>query len=459
MSLADKMTAAGIDVTLVESGLNRPDQQHQALNKVEGSLLPVERGLGFAGRRAVGGTTHVWGGVCPRFDLSDFRSKSDFGYGVDWPISYAQLSPYYCEAERWLRVSDVQCARSPQSPYVNSSRKLIDELAGIGLKGGVAANMSVNRRGLMAPYNLELFASSNLVFRKNFRLITDHTVRRVDIDQKATVRGVNCTSFDGKNLYIGAKRVVLCCGAIQNARLLLLSANSSFPDGIGNSNGQVGAYFMDHPNVQYWVKPKRPLIDQKDLASFVHSYALYRQMKSQGLGATLLRFGAYCRDWQERLSYKYLPESRGATRADQTLLIEGLCEQEPLSSNRLALARKGVDRFGDPLAHLEFKQSPRDRQTVDQTINRIKHLADELGDGYSRLPTRLSSHHLMGTTRIGKSAKDSVVDDNLKVHATKNLYLAGGSVFATGGAANPTLTLTALSLRLADQLIDSYKNA
>ena len=100
LGLADKLSAAGVDVLLIESGVSKPNERHQSLNSVTGSLLPVEQGLGFAGRRVVGGTTEVWGGVCPRYDKSDFKTRSDFGYAMDWPVSFEQVSRYYCAAEK-----------------------------------------------------------------------------------------------------------------------------------------------------------------------------------------------------------------------------------------------------------------------------------------------------------------------------------------------------------------------
>ena len=134
-------------------------------------------------------------------------------------------------------------------------------------------------------------------------------------------------------------------------------------------------------------------------------------------------------------------------------MIGGLCEQEPQRKNRLSLDLEKNDFFGDPLTHLNFEQSDRDIATINYMESKIKVLAEHLGDDYSIRPLRLSSYHLMGTTRMSISDKTGVVNKNQKVFGTSNLYIAGASVFSTGGAANPTLTLTALSLRLANHLL------
>jgi len=178
LALADKLSAAGVSVLVIESGVSKPDQLHQDLNTVTGSLEPLESGLGFAGRRAIGGTTHVWGGVCPRFDKTDFSSKREFGYAVDWPIEFAELDSHYCEAERWLRIADVQCGRADQSPFVKSSMKLIDTVKGVGIEQAIPAAMSVDDRGLPNPFNLAILATNNLLFRKNVRLLENTTERK-----------------------------------------------------------------------------------------------------------------------------------------------------------------------------------------------------------------------------------------------------------------------------------------
>ena len=235
--------------------------------------------------------------------------------------------------------------------------------------------------------------------------------------------------------------------------MLLLSKSEQFPDGIGNSDGNVGAYFMDHPSIQYWVKPKKELVLPEHDNTYVNSYHYYERMKDKGIGSALLRFAFFNKQLQTKKGFRYYPESFGYALPEQSLMIGGLCEQEPQRNNRLSLDLEKNDFFGDPLAHLNFEQSDRDIATTNYIESKIKVLAEHLGDDYSIRPLRLSSHHLMGTTRMSISDKTGVVNKNQKVFGTSNLYIAGASVFSTGGAANPTLTLTALSLRLADHIL------
>jgi len=316
--------------------------------------------------------------------------------------------------------------------------------------------MSVNNAGLSTPLRLKIIAD-DLKRRKSFNLLQDITVRRFDMNKQGEIKGVYYSKISGEDGYINTEIVILCAGAIQNARLLLLSENTYATQGIGNGSGHVGCNFMDHPNIQYWVEPNDELLSNNDRSTFVHSYHFYDLMKSQGLSSALLRFGLYSKNWQNRFNYKNLPESNGLATPEQRLMIEALCEQEPQSSNYISLDKAANDQFRDKLAHLVFSQSNQDIKTIKYITKQLITLSQVLGNNYTVRPLRLSSHHLMGTTRMSALESDGVVDKNLKVYGTKNLYISGASVFPTGGAANPTLTLTALSLRLADHILSKYK--
>ena len=453
LSLADKLSSSGVDVLVVESGGNLPSSYNQKLNEVTGDREPLKYGLGLAGRRAVGGTSHIWGGVTPRFRENDFNTRRDYNYGLDWPISFSELNRYYCPAGSWLRNRDSLCDREIESPFTASSIRLIHRLDALGISNSYPGSLSVTQEGHFEPINLARSVMPSLIRRKFFSLLTNTTVRRLETDAKGQIIGAICSRDGVLDQFITAKTVVLAGGAIQNARLLLLSKNSCFPDGIGNSNGNVGAYFMDHPNMQFWLKPNDEFLSLEQSNTYVNSYHYYDRMKKLGLGSALLRFACFNKEWKYNKGFKFYPESFGFASLEQRLMIGALCEQEPQRSNRISLNGKKLDRYGDPVADLTFKQSERDLQTIDYTRTRIKDLAENFsGSDYSVRPLRLSSHHLMGTTRMSKSDKMGVVDKNQKVYGTNNLYITGASVFSTGGAANPTLTLTALSLRLADHL-------
>jgi len=453
LSLADKLSKSGVGVLVVESGAMKPTQSSQSLNVVTGSTKPYSNGLGSAGRRAVGGTTHIWGGITPRFRECDFKTQKNYGYGLDWPIEFGELDQYYCDAGRWLKNRDPFCSQKLISEYDEASEMLLNELEGSGLEHSMVASMSVDNIGRFRPINLAEAVSPIIVKRQNLSLLTRTAVRKLKINNNGDVLGAYCINPDGSERFIKARTVILAAGAIQNARLLLLSHSANKPNGIGNDNGNVGAYFMDHPNIQYWLEPRRDFLSPKYNKAYVHSYHLYERMKELGMGSALLRFGAFNRNWRENNRSNNYPESNGYAKTNQRFMIETLIEQEPRSFNRISLDSGNLDVFGDPLAHLRFRQTEKDHDTINYSINQLSKLTENLGLNHSKRPLVLGSHHLMGTTRMSKIEQDGVVDKNLKVFGTSNLYITGGSVFSTGGAANPTLTLTALSLRLAAHLM------
>ena len=455
--LADLLSVKGVKVAVVESGTARPSRSHQRLNRVFGDRTLVEQGLGEAGIRAVGGTTHVWGGICPRFHSSDFTTRQRYQYGADWPISLTTLNHYYCKAERWLGVSSEYCDHG--SAYVTSDtshQEILAKLRQLGVENSIRAGMSINQEGEFRVLRLSALVSKQLHNRKNCQIVRNTTARKFDISNSGRVRGIECKTMHGKTRYLKCNAAVLAGGAIQNARLLMLNSSNAFPDGIGNSSGDVAGNLMDHPNLQVWFTPRHDFFKQSNnFASYLHSYDIYEQSKRQGLGSILLRFGGFNQSFIQKKRLTHLPESLGLSNANRTFMIEALCEQEPIYSNRLELSDDHVDRFGDSIPFLNYQQTEKDKKTIVSAEAKIRELASMLGENLVFRPTKLSSHHLMGTTRMSENDSAGVVNSDLKVFGTQNLFIAGASVFPTGGAANPTLTLAALSMRLAEHLLST----
>lgn len=456
LSLADLLSSRGVNVIVVESGSERRSSTHQELNRVDGDRSLVEQGLGHAGVRAIGGTTHVWGGICPRFHSSDFSTHTQYQYGADWPIPFSTLNRYYCKAEKWLGVSSSYCGQDSVRPLSNATQAMLAKLQQLGVNSSMKAGMSTNKRGEFRPLRLSRLVSKKLHNRKNCQIIGNTTARQIDISKSGQVNGIECEAIDGKTRYFKCKAAVIAAGAIQNSRLLMLNTQHSFTHGIGNNSGMLAKNLMDHPNLQVWFTPKHDFLKQSDnFAIYLHSYDLYQKLKEQGLGSILLRFGVFNQQLAQNQRPRALPESLGLSRDNRFCMIEALCEQEPVNTNRLKLSGTQFDRFGDPLPILNFQQSDKDKKTVEYAKTKLYELASSLGTNFAFRPTGLSSHHLMGTTRMTNSDDHGIVDSNLKVFGTKNLYIAGASVFPSGGAANPTLTLTALSIRLAEHLLSS----
>ncbi len=442
LSIADKLTANGINVTVLESGIYRSDSQHQSLADISNKeQLPFD--LNFACQRVAGGSSLVWGGYCPRLMPSDFVSGSKYGFATDWPIDFSELEKYYCAAENWLQIGSAEsfsrCNDKFTSPYQSSSKEWAKLLKQAEIANPLPASVCVNHQGVYAPLRLLSEYIPRLRNRRNFNLLIDTTALRIAFDKKRNATGVHIRRTDGLEGFIKAKILVLAGGGVQNTRLLQLSANRSFPDGVGNDGGHLGANFMEHPHVRFWIEPAEKW--QTLPPSMLHLYNWYEKNKKTGLGSLMVLLNRFEQQpgWRQQ-------------QAHGNLLVDVICEQEPQKQNVLTLNKHQKDIFGSPLPRLEYSFSQRDQATLDGVPGAIQDLLELFGGDVNK-ETGAFGAHLMGTTRMANNAANGVVDKNLRVFGTRNLYVAGSSVFPTGGAANPTLSLTALSLRLGDQIL------
>lgn len=444
IALADRLTASGISVLVVETGLFAAASANQALGTVlDGGGSPYE--LSRAGQRVVGGSSSVWGGICPRLHAADFVTRSRYGYGTDWPIPYEQLARYYCQAEWWLGVSGGadRCKSGLPSPHDVAAVALLKQLATLGIEQAAPARIASSLQGLNAPLRIGPQRIPGLLRRTTFRLLSGTTARRILFDDSGRSCGLAIATLRGDEYRVNGRVFVLAAGAIQNPRLLMLSDTAGKRGGVGNEGGHLGRWFMEHPNLHYWLKPRQNFIPDRFAAAQTQVNMWYDRLKSQGLGSV--------QGWVS--AFRRLP-ARGVAFAQpaETVMLEALCEQEPFYGNAISLRVDSVDHFGDPLPQLAYRRTERDDATIHKAAEVLEALIGELADEFTMQPVSAGSHHLMGTTRMGRTATEGVVDMNLKVHGVPNLYVVGSSVFVTGGAANPTLSIAALSLRLADHL-------
>jgi choline dehydrogenase-like flavoprotein len=317
-------------------------------------------------------------------------------------------------------------------------------------------------------------------------------------DSKTRLERLLVQTINGRRFSVRPKVAILACGGIENARLLLASRGQG-SEGVGNEFDQVGRYFMDHPKGQAGVVHVLPGVRRLPHPSYWslgrvnmrlgvrlsdNAQRRYRAHNSYiRFHPILTRDGAGVEAVRELLRRRFraisdrkvlqdlgsnLPEvaayamfrllNKGSLR---TLEIDNYMEQEPRPENRVRLSEE-LDLFGNPLARIHWSIADSEKRTM-----RILHtvLDTEMrrrSIGWVESPLlrdepqawtidRDASHHL-GSTRMGVDRQTSVVDRNCRIHAIENMYIAGSSVFPTGGYANPTLTIVALALRLADHI-------
>ena len=433
IALADKLAQAGRQVVVIEGGQRQPSEALQAMHQVEPGRWGLPYNFGWTTQRMLGGTTNLWQSHSPRPHDIELMSASQRGYGVDWPITPAQLYPWLASAEAWLRIRPADPANNPDlpiNPYIESSVALQAFLRPDYRILEAGAYGMFNRSGIDALRLLEHGEIDRVAALKTVAIHPGTTVRRILMDgQRATA--LECVDQQGKALTIEAGVIIVCGGGIQAPRLLWNSA----AEGIGNHSDWLGAGFMDHPGLRLYGHRNKPLLPTGATETHLHVRDMLFDKTHQGLGGTLLRIGL-------------IPGDGGR----EYTLVESLFEQAPEHSNRIVRG-SGKDALGDPLPRMHYRLTELDKTSIALGQRLQRSLAEQIGSIDSASPFRHSSHHLCGATRMARDPADGVVDTDLRVWGTDNLYIAGSSVFPTSTSVPPTLILTALAQRLAGHLL------
>jgi choline dehydrogenase-like flavoprotein len=376
------------------------------------------------------------------------------------------LEPYYEQAEKALRVRGGK--RSQHHPPTKTDypipadrnvSPLESMLKQIGIViSDIPFSTSIHRapsfvESRFGPYVLMTDSYIPSFQKSGFgNLISNATVTRLVVDSNGIVASAEIKDLDRNVKMLRARAYVIACGALESPRLLLLSRSSLFPNGIGNNHDLVGRCFMEHRETKL---RGRVSIDWRTFNASplrAQSYQFYRDFKSLGLGGMSLVFALESALHGLAIKSDELGKSLNEfTTRNLTIFVE--TEMKPLSENRVTLDKAIKDYFGSPGINLFLNESEQDLRTVERGSKIARKIFADLGvEQIEALPRNTWGHHHMGTCRMGDNARSSVVDRDLRVHGTKNLFIAGSSVFVTSGTANPTLTLTALSLKLADHL-------
>jgi choline dehydrogenase-like flavoprotein len=443
--------------------------------------------------RILGGSTTLWAGQALRLFDIDFAKRDWVPYS-GWPIDRTTLDPYYLRAEDVMKIprstNDQRSWPSPNYPPPDyDAQKLTTSYS----QFAAVPNFSDKyREVLMDAPNIRLLLHANVT-----QLIPNESA--------SALREVHVQSLDGHALLVHARYFIICCGGIENARLLLLS-NSVERNGIGNRYDVVGRFFQDHPGIALPIKAlqsKRfqalynstrhngvrcsvkimasPEFQRSHKVLHVGSEVYYpiaeddpiraakdllkgvKRRQFAGLPTRLARIalrpqkviGAALRHY-----IRGMPASVGS--GDPYLGVGG--EQQPNPSSRVSLYNER-DALGLRRTKLNWCLTSDDSRSIltfatvlasewkrlgiaELNTDSIEILGREKGKhgGY------VDANHHMGTTRMGTDPTTSVVDARCRVHGYDNLYIGGSSVFPTGGFSNPTLTVLALCLRIADEL-------
>jgi len=462
------------DVIILESGGDRDEPDAQALN--DGDLIGDEyAGLRATRHRQVGGTAHLWntqlagaaGAKYAPLDALDFERGTGGSLG-DWPFGLTELRADYARAQRI-------CGLGPfaydAAAWAQDGCRPWDDTGALVSR----VYQLATRDALLSPLRAAVDRAANV------RLCTYATAVALHREAGGRRLGrVTVATPGGAAWEVRAGRVVLAAGAVENARLLLLTDEGA--GCAGNASGWVGRGFMEHPRDGAIVlRPRAPELYAASgfydlhragdgtwiLGRLAVPDALLRAGDVPNASATLLvraRPGIQrLRDVLPAAVRRRVPGSgHGWSRRPHaarwydgfTVLLN--VEQAPHPENRVTLSGRR-DAFGVPLPALEWRWGPEDQRRLERLRALVAADLERVGRvtvDAARRPDP-NAHHHAGTTRMHDDPAFGVVDRDARVHGMDNLYVAGASVFPTAGFANPTLTIVALTLRLARHLVES----
>lgn len=483
-SLSDKLD----DILLVEAGGHRIDGLTQQLFSGQQLGLPYYNLL-TCRLRYFGGTTNHWSGYCRANDLIDYEGRPELGL-PRWPVTHDDLAPYIERAGVELGIDalhfepaealssagvDPDNLAETQSPNLLTKNFLFGKGIRLGPrhKDDIAANPNVNPVQYLNLTHIQLTPNGQSV---------DHLV---------------CKTLTEKTVILRAKKYVICCHGIENARLLLASNDVQSP-GIANQSDHVGRYFMDHTHIhasRFVPSAAFPMLYNRRYAENYNLNANLSFTDDFTRESGLLQY--YCRfnpvyygedtrnalrdlrsDMMEPGDIEFLKDVATVTGeiagvSKDIFLRLGLrnahpayyemehrLEQAPNPDSRVVLSDR-LDALGSRIADLDWRINDHD---VDSFRRGQAIVGQELAAlGWGRVmeeeitrplvEERVAGHyHQIGTTRMADDPADGVVDANCKVHGVENLYIGGSSIFPTAGYSGPTMMIMAFAMRLADQL-------
>jgi len=433
--------------------------------------------------RGVGGSTLAWEGMAIRFHADDFRLRSLHGVGDDWPVSYAQLEPYYGIAERTLGVAgaadDPSAApRSTPFPmppfpfsYSDGLFARSSHAASVTLHHLPQARNSVPYGGRArcqacgtctvcptgAKASIDLTHIPQAEATGHARVVTESTVVRLETDATGAVAAAVHAGPDRSEHRVRARLFVLAAGAVENARLLLLSTSSRFPAGLANKSGLVGRFFMSHPSIDVLGRARervhpfrigfstamsRRFVVGRERAARAGFLLEFLNSAGPTPGRVAVASGAWGADLRRQLREQF----------GRWLGIRVYCEQLPDRRNAVSLAAGLRDSFGAPAVHLQSGIGGYERRGLDEAKAVATQLMTAMGLTDIRASSPTFAAHQIGTHRMGSDPLTSVVDRDLQSHDVPNLYLVGSGCFVTATASPPTLTIAALAARAAEHI-------
>jgi choline dehydrogenase-like flavoprotein len=427
--------------------------------------------------KSVGGSTVHWAGASLRFEEHEFRIRSTYGDVaganlLDWPITLAELEPYYAKAETKMGVTRTNGI--PGLPGNNNFKVMQAGATKVGYKEVHTGRMAINSqprdgRGSCQQIGFcfqgcKSGAKWSTLYTEipkgeatgNLEVRPGSMVVKIEHDDSGKVTGVVYLDSSGAMQRQKARVVAVAGNSLESPRLLLNSASAKFPDGLANSSGQVGRNYMRHMTGNVYATFEKPVHMYRGTTmagiirdearndpkrGFVGGY----EMETISLGVPFLAAfvdpGAWGRSFTSIM--------------DDYTNIAGMWligEDMPRETNRVTLDPQVKDANGLPVASVHYDDHPNDIAMRNHAIQQGGAVYEAVG-ATRIIPTPpYPSTHNMGTNRMSEKPRDGVVNKFGQTHDIKNLFISDGSQFTSGAACNPTLTIVTLAIRQADQM-------
>ncbi len=495
-TLSSRLAQLGADVLVLEGGPKvntRTDFNTHALPyefpfRHIPIMKPGKPGFDAERSRGLGGKTMLWNAVALRFSQRDFKGRQHDGAGEDWPIDYADLAPYYERIEREVGVCGNydHLEDLPDGVFIPPVPMKCSDLI---IKAGAAKLgipvIHVRKSTLSRPQKERpachfcgnCMAGCDVVAKYNsydvhmvpalktgkLTLQQNSIVRELAISDEVRVNEVRY--FDRETRAEGVaqgKAVVVACACAQSVALLLMSRSSRFPNGLGNSSGQVGKNFIPHINAGFEVflqdmmnkpdKNDQGFLDHAYIPSFMHnkkrdyprSFGIqfnYQNQRAVGWARNMKGMG---KTYKEAVKARY----------PAYLTFSPYQEMLPNPDSYIDLDWENVDEYGLPRARRHWKLSDTDWKLHKDMKKWCLAILDASKSEIHSVSSAPTTNHEIGGCRMGNDPRTSVLDKFCRSHDVPNLYVVDASVFPSSSEKNPTHTIMALASRTADHIAD-----
>jgi choline dehydrogenase-like flavoprotein len=471
----------------------RYDNKHFYINDLENPYEEIKR-FDWVRGDTVGGRSILWSRQCLRFSDLDFEANKKDGFGVDWPIRYKDISPWYDYAETFIGVSgkaeglahfpdgkfqppmEMNCVekffKSKIEERFPSRRVTMGRTANLTepVKGrGVCQYRNLCHRG--CPYGAYFstnastlpaaFATGNLTLR------TNSLVNKVIYDeQKQIASGVEVIDTETNEVIEFYSRIIFLNAATLATTFILLNSSSTrFPNGLGNGSGQVGKNLMDHHKCMGISANVDGFEDQyytgrRPIGIHIPRYRNLHETSSDFLRGYSFQGEASRSGWARGAA-----DLLGAELKDTLsepgkwqMGFTGFGECLPYATNTVTLNTKQKDKWGRNTLTVDCEFRDNEKRMQKDMVNTISEMLDAAGFKNIRVEGRMSfpgnANHEMGTARMGKDPKTSVVNSYNQMHEVKNVFITDGSFMTSASCVNPSLTYMAMTARACHYALD-----